>query len=251
MKQIYFSPTGTTKKVVQAIGKAWKNDIEDIDITSGIESNITVPKENIAIIGVPVYSGRIPLNAELGLNKITGKNTPVITIVVYGNRDYDDALLELNDSCTKQGFKVIASAAFIGTHSFDQTIAAGRPNERDLNIANNLGRSVKYNLEDQLSTVVKVKGNSPYRERNIFPHHPIANEACDFCGQCVELCPMGAISKENLKTSDPKLCISCMLCARECPQQARHLDMPPEDFEKLIEGLNSKCEGVKQPELFF
>ena len=62
-----------------------------------------------------------------------GNATPVIPVVVYGNRDYEDALKELSDALSAQGFVPVSAGAFIGEHSYsrkDMPIAAGRPDKR-------------------------------------------------------------------------------------------------------------------------
>ena len=64
-------------------------------------------------------------------------------------------------------------------------------------------------------------------------------------------CPMQAISLSDLKTSDPELCIGCMLCVRDCPQQARQLNMPTEQLKQFLKGLQEKCSGKKSPELIY
>lgn len=250
MKLITFSPTGTGFAVGLEIAKAW-NEIPSIISLYPSDSKNIVIKDDIAIIVVPVYSGRIPLAAENALKQIKAQNTPAITLVMYGNRDYDDALLELNDIAKEQGFNIVASAAFIGTHSLDQSIASNRPNTQDLTMAYNLGITVKANLEEFKHREITVKGNHPYKERKKFPYFTIADEKCTDCGLCAEKCPMQAISKDQLRTSDPTLCIGCMLCARDCPQQARHLNMPREQFTQFQLRLKEKCSGNKIPELIF
>lgn len=251
MKLIYFSPTKSTKKIVTAISKAWQEEYIEINLCKKDTPEIEISEQEICIIGVPVYSGRIPLPAALALKKIKANNTPAITIVSYGNRHYDDALLELNDICQEQGFNILASGAFTAPHSFDRHIAANHPTERDLDTAYNLGITAKGNLEEFMKRNIKVNGNHPYKELKIFPYHVIADAKCNDCGHCAKICPMEAIDKNNLRTSDKDLCVACMLCVSECPQNARHLDMPEEDFQNFLNTLRKKCEGKKKPELFY
>ena len=44
----------------------------------------------------------------------SASQTPAVLVVVYGNRAYDDALLELSDIATGAGFVPLAAGAFVG-----------------------------------------------------------------------------------------------------------------------------------------
>ncbi len=127
---MYFSPTATTKTIVETIGHRLveKNGIEqgkivDFTLPKQRETGVTFKSNDILLIGVPVYSGRVPNILLSYLNTIKGNNTLAIPIVLYGNREYEDALLELNDILIENGFNVIAGGAFIGEHSFSTILA--------------------------------------------------------------------------------------------------------------------------------
>jgi len=76
---------------------------------------------------------------EETLEKLKGQGTPAVVIAVYGNRAYEDALLEGADWLEKQGFQMAAAGALIGEHSFSAALAAGRPDQDDLAQAARLG----------------------------------------------------------------------------------------------------------------
>jgi len=58
--------------------------------------------------------GRVPALLMEWLQTIKAQKTPVVCVVVYGNKVYDDALLELKNIMTKCGCKPVACAAYIG-----------------------------------------------------------------------------------------------------------------------------------------
>lgn len=62
---------------------------------------------------------------------LKGSNTLAIIAAVYGNRHYDDALLQMKDILTERGFCVIAAGAFIAEHSVFPSVATRRPDEGD------------------------------------------------------------------------------------------------------------------------
>ena len=99
---VYFSPTGTTKKVLQAIAQGIGNkNVKLTDITKpGNREKVLQPSENeLLIVGVPVYMGRVPALIGDWLNQIKANKTPVVCVAVYGNREFEDALLELKNTC--------------------------------------------------------------------------------------------------------------------------------------------------------
>ncbi len=133
---IYFSPTKTTEKIVSQIAAAIADtDLQRYDLT---RMSTDVPARISAgttIIGVPVYAGRVPAIVLERLARLQGDGLPAVLVVVYGNREFEDALRELADVVTTKGFHVVAAAAFVGEHSYSprqQPIAQNRPDQTDL-----------------------------------------------------------------------------------------------------------------------
>uniref|UniRef100_A0A7T8BB54 4Fe-4S binding protein n=2 Tax=Breznakiella homolactica TaxID=2798577 RepID=A0A7T8BB54_9SPIR len=178
-----------------------------------------------------------------------GKNTPAIAAVVYGNRAYDDALLELTDILTDNGFVVIGAAAFVARHSIFPEVARGRPDTADKEILRNFARQCGNRLETIASQGhITVKGSRPYREAPPLPLKPSGNSRCNSCGACVKICPVGAITAEEPRKTDKAACITCTACIYVCPQKAR-------SFRGLTYKLaggafRKKCSSRKEPELF-
>ncbi|SDE36344.1 flavodoxin family protein [Sporomusa acidovorans] len=94
MNLIYFSPTGTTKTIIQGIARGInQSSVELMDITKPNirKQQLHILANQLLVVAVPVYVGRIPALVTKWLNTIKAHNTPVVCIVVYGNREYDDA----------------------------------------------------------------------------------------------------------------------------------------------------------------
>lgn len=101
---IFFSPTQTSAKIARAIGEGigmgrrMETDLTLDEQTSPIEMN-----GELCVIAVPVYGGRVAATALQRLQRLKGNGSPAILVVVYGNRDYEDALLELRDTAVQLG----------------------------------------------------------------------------------------------------------------------------------------------------
>ena len=169
---IYFSPTGTTRKIVSRIARGiGSTELSDLDLTM----DQPIPKHSrsdIVIIGAPVYAGRIPLVTIQRLKKISVKEIPAVVVVLYGNREYEDALLELIHLSRSCGFQPVAAGAFIGEHSFateTYPIAMGRPDLEDLELAENFGAKVARELSSTgfspAGNEMSIPGNHPYKKR--------------------------------------------------------------------------------------
>jgi len=264
---LYFSATDTTKKVVTGIAKKVAENfgqeiaINVIDFTSpGVRLKpVSFSEEDVVIIGVPVYAGRVPNVLLKYLNFIQGKGALAIPVVVYGNRNYDDALIELKDILEFNGFKVLAAGAFIGEHAFSVTLAQGRPDEKDLAIVSDFADQIytKLTTQKELQPIV-VEGHQPYR-KHYMPKNkdgspvdirkvvPKTNDSCTDCKLCVELCPMGSIDAEDVSKLNG-ICIKCCACLKKCPVQAKYFD--DEDYLRHKQELEVEFALRREPELF-
>ncbi len=172
-KLIYFLPTQTTRKVIESIAQGVQiATVEHIDLTppDARMQKLAEMRDQLAIIGSPVYSGRLPTDFISRLRLIKGNDAPAIIVVVYGNRAYEDALLELRDVALEAGFKPVAAGAFVGEHSYSDNatpIAVGRPDVEDLRKAKVFGKTIHEKLRnmralDEMVTL-QVLGTSPIR----------------------------------------------------------------------------------------
>lgn len=98
--QILFSPTGGTKKAAAPFAEVFGREVSTIDLTDASMdfSQISLDKEDICVVAVPSFGGRVPAIAVERLERIRANGAVAILVVVYGNRAYDDTLLELKTS---------------------------------------------------------------------------------------------------------------------------------------------------------
>ncbi len=258
LHSVFFSSTGATRTVTRAVSCGTQYDRREWDITlPGCSAQNIFDPDHLVVIGMPVYAGRLPRLAIERLKEMKGNDTPAVALVVYGNRAYDDALLELSDLCTRQGFRVIGAGAFIGKHSFsspDKPIAADRPDEQDLRQAKQFGRQIKTLLSQSGADRLKmptIPGHRPYK-----PEMQPAGAAgesdpaqCTGCGQCAARCPAGAIHVKNgTVTTKSDLCIWCTACVQACPTGARKITLPK--IGEIADRLYNNCQTRKEPEWF-
>lgn len=249
---VFFSPTHTSAKVARAIGEGiGMGKRMEIDLTTDEGESVIEIKDSIAVIAVPVYAGRVAPVALQRLRRLRGSNAPALLIAVYGNRDYEDALVELRDETVRLGFTPLAAGAFIGEHSYSRPnmpIAAGRPDTDDLQCAEQFGRKSMEKLEKEgLSGDFFIKGNVPYRYVGpSTPAAPVCTDGCFGCGSCIELCPTHAITlnDDGKIATEVAKCIKCCACVKECPNGARVFDTPYTPM------LHQKCAARREPELF-
>lgn len=251
---IYFSPTGTTRKVSEAIAQGLGVEKTfHYDMTLPESRSEVVLTDGVAIIGIPVYAGRVPEICLPRLQSITSKDVPVVLVAVYGNREFDDALVELRDLSVAQGFNVIAAGAFIGEHSFStptQPIAVGRPDAEDLKQAVQFGKQVAAKIEAGNFDTPDIAGNLPYKARpklgGVAPETD--REQCTLCGKCAEACPSGIITVADSVATDAGNCIMCCACVRACETRARSFNHPAIEEKRAI--LRKNCSIPKSPEIF-
>lgn len=265
---VYFSATGTTKKLVTAIAakisaKMGGQTVKDIDFTlpQAREKALSFTQEDLAVVGIPVYAGRVPNVLLKYLNSISGNGALAVAVVVYGNRDYDDALIELRDILDARGFIVIAAGAFIGEHSFSKTLAARRPDEKDMVLAEDFAQRIYTKLSAPVtSQSIEVKGNRPYRSYyvpNDEKGEPVKDfrlitpktkeEDCIDCKLCALFCPMGSIDFDDV-TKMKGICIKCCACVKKCPVEARYFDDPK--FIRHKQELEVNFSRRAEPEIF-
>ena len=265
---LYFSPTGTTEKIVTGIAEKIAENyggeiaINNIDFTlpKARERTYSFDKDTLVIAGVPVYAGRVPNVLLKFLNTISGNGATAVAVVLYGNRHYDDALIEFKDILEADGFNVIAGGAFIGEHSFSTTLAGNRPDAQDMAAAADFTVKIVDKLKAPRKIPgVAVRGNIPYREYyrpmdqngnpvSILKVTPKTNSDCIDCKLCAEVCPMGTIDSEDV-SKITGICIKCCACIKKCPVGAKYFD--DENYLRHKHELEAEFTGRRmEPECF-
>ena len=249
--ELFFSPTGGTRKAADALSSAWSEEAHPIDLFSHPEvlSSLSLSKSDICLVAVPSYGGRVPDLAVRHLHTLSGHGASAILLAVYGNRHIDDTLMELSDILTRQGFSCIAGVEAVAEHSLAHQIAEGRPNEADGTILMEFSRKIRNNLETgTLSGHPSLPGSHDYRVYGGCSVKPYAADSCTRCGKCAQECPVHAIPADDPTVTDPTLCISCMHCVAICPEHARK----PEEAaaSALAEKLSKVCSIPKENKLY-
>lgn len=249
---ITFSPTGGTKKVSDILKGGIGGEWTDVNLCIS-EKFLELPKlsgEDVCIISVPSFGGRVPDIAVARIRKISANGAKAILVCVYGNREYEDTLTELSDEAKKCGFNSVAAVSAIAEHSIARQFASGRPDADDEAVLKAFAEKIREKLKNgDFAIHSEIPGSHiTYKERGKSSSKPETGDWCIACGICARGCPSGAITFENPKVTDTAKCISCMKCIAVCPKNARSLN--PAVLDAVSERLSKVCSERKENELF-
>jgi ferredoxin len=260
VKLVYFSPTGTTRKVLEGIAQGiGAADVGHIDLTLPEGARKAVPPftDELVLIGAPVYGGRLPVDAVARFRKLTASHTMAVVVVVYGNREFEDSLLELKHLAVALGFQPLAGGALIGEHSFatpEIPIASGRPDSLDLQKAAAFGVAIRAKIaalpSPARSTDLALPGRFPHEggARSIAASPVTIESVCTLCGTCAGVCPTAAIAVDGRVATQVALCIRCCACIKNCPSGARVWE--DDTMKKITAWLNQNCRSRKEPQFY-
>ena len=243
----YFSPTGGTKACADIFCKGLSQNVSNVNL--GLREPVSEADGELMVFALPCYGGRVPAVAAEKIGTLKGCGKKAVTMVVYGTRAYDDALLELNNIATAADFQIVASAAVVAQHSMVTAVGKGRPDQEDTESITAFSGKVLEKLESGIESRISVPGNYPYKDALNLPVTPICLPACGLCGQCVSACPSAAMSIEDgeVKTNADS-CILCLACVSVCPKNARVVPAP---LQETMNGKLAEFVSVRRENEFF
>lgn len=253
---IYFSPVSHTASLAKSLGAMLAQNckataIAEHDLTVAPLELEPISPADMVILSCPVYGGRIPALAAERMAAIKGNGAPAALLASYGNRAFEDALVELQDLAVKCGLQPVGAAACIAEHTIVPSIAHGRPDKADFaslaDFASALANKIAT-LPDGKIPALNVPGNRPYKEfkSNALPQS--VNDNCIQCGECARQCPTAAIDPNNARIVAAEKCICCMRCVNICPTHARQ--PAPAFIRAVSEKIGPICKDPKQNEYF-
>lgn len=244
VKAVYYSATGTTEKVVTGIAEkiaaalGVPMEVYDYSLPQNRAEGKTYTADQLVVFGTPVYAGRVP-NKMLPVvqNNFKGEGALAVPVVTFGNRSFDNGLIELRNELENNGFHTIAGAGVACEHVFSKKLAAGRPDTEDWKKLTAFAEAVaeKVRALTEIPSPIAVRGDDP-----VGPYYtPLGTdgkpavflkakpktkeELCDKCGICARVCPMGSVNPEN-PLEITGICIKCQACIKKCPTQAKYFD---------------------------
>ena len=240
-----FSPAGSTRRVAEAAAAAWGGQPVWHDLgRTAVRAGMKVQPQDECIIAVPCFSGRVPPVIAERIASLRGNGARTLTMVTFGNRGYEDSLLELTDLASAAGFQAAGAAAIVARHSLAPRIASGRPSAGDLSAVAEFARRARASR----GSTVRPEGHRPYRPYSRLGCAPVSGAGCTSCKICADACPTGAIRRSAGAPADISKCMGCMSCIQVCPRQSRSL---PQEFQRQIAARLAQTAAGRARSAFF
>ncbi len=233
----YFSATGNTKKIADAMVKRFMemgSQVEKLDITlpNSRRPGMDLSNFDAAVFGSPIHSMRAPRVVREWLDSLDGAGMKCATFFTYGGFQVHPTHYDTRERLRRRGFTVVASAEFLGAHTFNlggwQSMNS-RPGDDDLKLAARYAEVIHGRFSGEDMAVAGELNPGPYSEEQLDQFEGFRYKAvsqlptrsgaeCSMCMLCQEECPAGAMEAENGEAQAGK-CICCLHCLQICPDE--------------------------------
>lgn len=259
---IFFSATNNTrtisleiKKELERIQNHTNVNLTDITPFSNREKTLNLDKYEKFIFGFPVYGWNIPKVIRQWLKTIDGNGRECAMFFTYGGINPGVVHFETTKLLSEQNFKVIASAEFVASHSYNLggwKVLENRPDKEDFRTASiftqkllkrfqkKKSKQISFNSHKYSDKILKRIENNPKR----FVNPPKIVNKCSFCSLCEEICPTNAI---DIKKGfvDEKKCIRCLSCVLNCPEDVLKINDLNVLFDTVLQIEHLSREKIK------
>jgi len=267
---LYFSATGNTRKIAKVIGDAFTAmgaDVTQRDITAHADRQKTIDLKpfDALVFGAPIHSWRAPRVVREWMKTLDGRGKKCSMFFTYGGFGVHPTHFSTRQILEKQNFIVVASAEFLGFHTFNLggwKAMEGRPDGSDFELAKEYARltykrfsgedaKILGNLERTQHTEAELDAIESFRFKVLTQLPTRDGKECCMCLACEELCPTGAMNAESGE-ADKGNCIACLSCVANCPEDALRINDMSESwsFKLAMEKISEESMKEKRGEIY-
>lgn len=201
---VYFSCTGNSKKIAQAI--AAKTGFEPLELTRRTYDGILSGAYGTAAIVFPVHCQSYPKFLKRFFKNLNAVN--VALIATYGKAHAGNAVYEAAKLISGE---IIAAAYIPAGHSYLYAEADGE----------NVPEALTEKILSPSPVVVPKRKKTPFAGflpsvRSRLTVKIYKTKTCINCNACGEACPCGAITFGKVNSK----CVRCLKCVKACPHGA-------------------------------
>jgi len=238
---IYFSQTGQTRKVAEAMATGLRKKKHSVHI-SAIQDvdQEDIKKCDLLGVGTPCFESQAPAAVKTWIRSWPViKDKPVFVFATAGGAP-GLVLYDLTRELRKKGAKVIGGFMSRGMVHHPAPCLIGRlpnrPNAKDLSEARSFALAVdKYLRSGDMGTMPESRSDAikptlgfyqmvgliakPFLLRIILPKPKLKKSLCNQCQLCAKECPAQSITLSPDPVIDGR-CIRCYHCQNVCPKKA-------------------------------
>ena len=183
----YFSATGNTAKVADTVaGRLTERGaaVETRDITAlkDREAALDTAAYDAVIFGSPIHSMRAPRLVREWLDRLDGQGRKCALFLTYGSFQVHPAHYTTCEILKKRNFQVVASAEFLGAHTFNiggWKAGTNRPDDHDLAVAREYADTVYRRFTGEDPGLIGDLDQGPYTENQLDQFEEYRCSKCD------------------------------------------------------------------------
>jgi NADPH-dependent glutamate synthase beta subunit-like oxidoreductase/flavodoxin/ferredoxin len=239
---IYFSQTGSTRKVAEAIYSGMKSATQQCEIATLRDTDVRRLVEfDLIGLGCPVFEFKTPTNFKAFIESMPNLEGKHCFLFATHGLDRGMIFRDMGEVLLQKGLTVIGYHSCYGEVRMPSIprpyFTDGHPDSFDLKEAADFGREmVEHSLRISQGETGLIPDILSMKER-LFPPEPavelrLNKEKCRYpiCRLCVDHCPVEGcidLSQDPVVFAKEEKCLNCYFCWKICPNGAVEADWEP------------------------